>query len=70
MAKQRTPKEVRKLDRLARQNGFVLIRSGKHLVYRHPDIDEQLVIAKSASDSRAHKNNLSRLRRLLRTLEA
>lgn len=70
MAKHHTPKDVRKLDRLARANGFQLIRQGKHLVYRHPQIEEQLVIAKSASDGRAHKNNLARLKRLLRTLEA
>lgn len=69
MAKGRTNKEVRKLDRLARENGFTLVRSGKHLVYRHPQINEQLVIAKSASDRRATQNNLSRMKRLLRTLD-
>ena len=69
MAKSHTPKDVRKLDRLARQNGFILVRQGRHLVYRHPKIREQLAIAKSASDNRACKNNMARLKRLMRTLE-
>lgn len=65
----RTPKEVRSLDKLARKNGFVLVRQGRHMVYRHPQISKQLVISKSASDNRAHKNNLARLKRMLRELQ-
>lgn len=69
MAKTHTPKQVRKLDKMARENGFVLVRQGRHMVYRHPSIAEQLVISKSASDSRAHKNNMARLKRMLREIQ-
>jgi hypothetical protein len=67
MAKRKN-KQLRALEESAMQHGFVLVRSNKHLVYRHPALKEQLVVAHSASDRRAHQNNVSRLKRLVRQL--
>lgn len=45
--------------------GFVLVRSKKHAVYRHPQAGT-LVAARTASDHRAAKNALAQARRRMR----
>ena len=45
--------------------GYVLARSKRHLVYKHPS-GAQVSVAKSASDGRSFGNLLSDARRMLR----
>lgn len=70
MAKRRASKEVRKIDKIAREHGFQLVRQNKHLVYKHPRANRPFVVSKSSSDVRSFKNNLSELKKLLREMEA
>lgn len=55
----------RALHRRLTDMGFVLVRSKKHAVYRHPQAGT-LVAARTASDHRAAKNALAQARRRMR----
>jgi hypothetical protein len=50
--------------------GFVLVRSKRHLVYRHEAGGPPVAAPKTASDWRASKNVLAKARRVARELEA
>jgi hypothetical protein len=53
------------VNRLLKEHNAVLVRQGKHLVYRLPN-GQNFVLAKTSGDpARAAKNNLSDLRRAL-----
>jgi hypothetical protein len=61
---------ARRVDELLNENGAVLVRQNKHLVYRLPN-GQNFVVAKTSSDrERAAKNNLSDLRRALGVVRA
>lgn len=73
MSKQRLPnKEAREFDKLARKAGWRLVRHGSHLVYQHENeaVPQMTVHSSKASDHRAQKNNLARMRRLAREFAA
>jgi len=57
-------KKTGTVDGLLREVGAVLIRQKNHRVYRLPN-GRNFVIAKSASDKRAERNNLATLRKLI-----
>lgn len=57
-------KVAREFHNAARQQGFELVRAGKHLTYRKDGVAEQITVSATPSDHRAMKNNLARLRRL------
>lgn len=58
-------KAARDFARKAEAYGFELVRSKKHLVFRHRESGVNLVISGSRhSDGRALANNLKRMQRL------
>lgn len=65
-----TNKAAREFSKLAKQHGFKLVRHGKHMVFQHEKTRQQLVISGSPSDHRAVKNNLARMRRMSRDVQA
>jgi len=70
MSQHRLPnKAAREFDKIARKKGFSLVRHGKHLVYERDGVG-QITVASSASDSRAMKNNVARLDRMIRESQA
>jgi len=70
MSQHRLPnKAAREFDKVARKKGFTLVRHGKHLVYERPGVG-QITIGASVSDSRAMKNNVARLDRMIRQAAA
>lgn len=56
-------KRIKEMKSLAAQYGFKLHRQGTHLIWRNMLNGAQVVTAKSPSDHRALKNNLSRFKR-------
>lgn len=56
---------AREFHRLATANGFELVRSNNHLVYQKPGLPP-LVVSATPSDGRALKNNVARMKRMLR----
>jgi predicted RNA binding protein YcfA (HicA-like mRNA interferase family) len=55
----------KELLRTVAKHGFTLVRSNKHLIFRHP-CGAQLVTAASASDVRSIRNVEGNIRRILR----
>jgi len=56
-------KRIKEIKAIAAQYGFKLHRQGTHLIWRNVVNGAQVVTAKSASDHRALKNDVSRFRR-------
>lgn len=61
-------RQAKEFDRLARQYGFKLVRHGKHLTY-HREGCPPLVVSGTPSDGRAIKNNIARMKRMVRQAE-
>lgn len=62
-------KAAREFHKIATKHGFKLVRQGKHLTYHRPGCPP-LVVAATPSDARAFKNNVARMKRLLRQAAA
>ena len=56
---------TKELERFLSEHGAVLVREGKHYIYRLPN-NRIVTVSKSGSDRRFEKNVMSDVRRLLR----
>lgn len=56
---------AKEFHRLAEAHGFELVRQNKHLIYKRKGCPP-LVVSSTPSDGRALKNNIARMRRMLR----
>lgn len=54
-------------DRLLELGGFILVRQGKHLIFKN-ERGFTIVISGSPSDHRACRNDLAQIRRTLRSM--
>lgn len=58
--------EAREVKKYAESLGYELVRADRHLVFRLPETDVQVVVSATASDHRSKQNAMAMLRRKAR----